>query len=108
MHPAGPFGEPRPVTILPGFAQPAWLLALLLVPVVIWFWLRQTRGAVRYSSAAIVPVAGARGRRARRLGAALRASALVALIVALAGPRWPDPGTRLPAYGISIVMVVDV
>jgi Ca-activated chloride channel family protein len=30
------------------------------------------------------------------------------LIVALAGPRWPDPGTRMPTEGIAVAMVVDV
>src|SRR5262249_20199084 len=42
------------------------------------------------------------------LGAILRGGALTLLVLALAGPRWPDPGTRLPTYGISIVMAVDV
>jgi Ca-activated chloride channel homolog len=38
----------------------------------------------------------------------LRAVGIAALVIALAGPRWPDPGTRLPAEGIAIVMVLDV
>jgi Ca-activated chloride channel family protein len=38
----------------------------------------------------------------------MRGLALLLLIIALAGPRWPDPGTRLPTFGISITMVVDV
>jgi Ca-activated chloride channel family protein len=38
----------------------------------------------------------------------LRAAGILALVVALAGPRWPDPGTRLPAEGIAVVMVLDV
>jgi Ca-activated chloride channel family protein len=43
-----------------------------------------------------------------RARAGLRATGLVLLILALAGPRWPDPGTRIPARGIAIAMVVDV
>jgi hypothetical protein len=38
----------------------------------------------------------------------LRAAGLVLLIVALAGPRWPDLHTRIATQGIAIVMVVDV
>jgi Ca-activated chloride channel family protein len=38
----------------------------------------------------------------------LRAAGLAALILALTGPRWPDPGTRLPVEGIAVVMVLDV
>jgi Ca-activated chloride channel family protein len=38
----------------------------------------------------------------------LRSAGLAALIVALAGPRWADPGTRLPVEGIAVVMVLDV
>jgi Ca-activated chloride channel family protein len=38
----------------------------------------------------------------------LRAAGLAALVVALAGPRWPDPGTRLPAEGIAVVVALDV
>ena len=94
--------------ILPAFAHPWWLLALLLVPLLVWWWLWQGRAAVRYSSAALVPLPGRRGDWSRRLGAGLRGAALTFVVLALAGPRWPDPGTRLPAYGLSIVMVVDV
>lgn len=32
---------------------------------------------------------------------------LIFLILAVAGPRWPDPGSRLPTEGISIALVVD-
>lgn len=93
---------------MPTFSQPWWLLALVVVPLLIRWWLRQNRAAVRFSSAGLVTQAGRRGDRARRLGAGLRAVGLTLLIIALAGPRWPDPGTRVPTYGISIAMVLDV
>jgi Ca-activated chloride channel family protein len=38
----------------------------------------------------------------------LRGLALVLLIIALAGPRWPDERTRITTDGIAIMMVVDV
>ncbi len=38
----------------------------------------------------------------------LRAAGLTALVLAVAGPRWPDEGTRLDTEGIAIAMLVDV
>lgn len=42
------------------------------------------------------------------MGVWLRGAALALLIVALAGPRWPDATTRIATHGIAIAMVVDV
>lgn len=44
---------------------------------------------------------------ARRGGIVFRVIGLLFLVVALAGPRWPDEGTRLPTEGISIAFVLD-
>jgi len=33
---------------------------------------------------------------------------LALLALAMAGPRWPDAGSRIPAEGVAIAMVVDV
>ena len=38
----------------------------------------------------------------------MRALGLLLLIVALAGPRWPDLRTRIATEGIAVMMVVDV
>src|SRR3982750_3677398 len=65
------------------FANPRLLLLALAVPPLVWWWLRQRRGA-------------------------LRAAALVLLVGALAGPRWPDLRTRIATEGIAVVMLVDV
>jgi Ca-activated chloride channel family protein len=91
------------------FSQPLYLLLLLAVPPLIWWWLRQGRGSLRYPSTELLaglPVG--RARRARRVGAALRALGLGLLVVALAGPRWPEVGSRIPTEGIALVMLVDV
>src|ERR1700683_4800421 len=94
---------------MPSFAS-AWLLLLLpLAPLAAWAWLRRRPAALRYSDIRLVAdLPPGRSRRARFGGATLRALGIAALVVALAGPRWPDPGTRLPAEGIAVVMVLDV
>src|SRR5712692_6845171 len=94
---------------MPEFSQPWLLLLTATVPVLVWRWLRRYRGALRYPGTAVLAeLPAGRGRLARWGGAALRAAGLVLLIVALAGPRWPDLHTRIATQGIAIVMVVDV
>ena len=94
---------------LPSFANPILLLLLLLVPPLVWWWLRRGERALRYSATTIMEgLPAGRERWLARARAGLRAAGLVFLIVALAGPRWPDPGPRIPARGIAIAMVVDV
>lgn len=95
--------------MFPEFAQPLWLLLLLLVPLLLgWNYLRR-QSSLRFpqvSALQALPAGNTRG--ARWGGPALRATALVLLIVGISGPRWPDPGTRIPTEGIALVMVVDV
>jgi Ca-activated chloride channel homolog len=94
---------------MPDFAHPKFLLLLLSVPPLIWWWLRRRGSAVRFPGLGIfkgLPVG--RGRMARWGGAALRAGALTALALAVAGPRWPDVRSRVETEGIAIVMLVDV
>ncbi len=91
------------------FADPIYLLALLPVPLLIWWWLRQRRNALRYPDATLLAgLPAGRVRWARRGGAALLGSSLVLLIIAVAGPRTPDLRTRIDTEGIALVMVVDV
>jgi Ca-activated chloride channel family protein len=95
--------------MLPEFAQPYWLLLLLALPPLLWWHYRQGRGGLRYSDTrSLVVLPPGRSRWARWGGTILRGSALALLIGALAGPRWPDPGTRLPTEGIALMMVADV
>jgi Ca-activated chloride channel family protein len=94
---------------MPRFSQPWLLLVAALVPFLMWRWLRGYRGAFRYPDIALLahlPVG--RCRIARWGGMGLRAAGLLVLIVALAGPRWPDLRTRVVTEGIAIAMVVDV
>jgi Ca-activated chloride channel family protein len=94
---------------LPEFAQPWWLLLALLVPPLLWWWHNGRRPALRFSDTVILrALPRGRSRGAVWGGLGLRGAALLLLIVALAGPRWPDPGTRIPTEGIAILLVVDV
>jgi Ca-activated chloride channel homolog len=84
-----------------------WLTPL--APLVVWWWARRPRTAVRFSDTSLF--AGSRGGRAWRAvwcGAALRGLACLAIVLACAGPRLPDLKTRIPANGIAIEMIVDV
>lgn len=97
------------MSLFPVFSRPWLLLLLVLVPALLWLWRRRSGAGLRFSDAlGLRGLPPGRGRRAVRAGAGLRALALVLLILALAGPRWPDHGTRIASHGIAIAMVVDV
>jgi Ca-activated chloride channel family protein len=94
---------------MPDVAHPWLLLLLPLAPLAAWAWLRRRRTALRYADVrSLAELPPGRSRRARLGGALLRGGGLAALVLALAGPRWPDPGTRLPAEGVAVMMVLDV
>lgn len=89
------------------FREPVLLLlALLAIPV--FLLARRAPGRILFSSLALLPpaVAGWRSRLAW-LPDALLALALVALVVALAGPRIGERFSRIQREGIAIAMVVD-
>jgi len=89
-------------------ATPAYLLLALGVPPLLWWWWRRPRRALRHSVAgrlAGLPVG--RAWLARVAGVVLRGLALLLLVLALAGPRWPDLQTPIKTEGIALMMVVD-
>jgi Ca-activated chloride channel family protein len=92
------------------FAQPLVLLLLQLpLPALILWWAWRRRSALRFPQVdTLRRLPKGRSRWAQRTGVALRALGLAALIIALAGPQWPDEGSRLPTQGISIALVLDV
>jgi Ca-activated chloride channel family protein len=97
------------VSFWPEFDQPAWLALLPVVLVVMLNWLRRSQVAARFPDVSVAEAINTRrGTWARWWGTGLRCLALVALVTALAGPRWPDPGARIPTEGIAILLVVDV
>jgi Ca-activated chloride channel homolog len=91
------------------FTNPEFLWLTPLAIVVVWWWARRPRPALRISDTTLFEgLQGGRAWRARWGGSALRGLGCLALILASAGPRRPDERTRLPAEAIAIVMVVDV
>lgn len=89
------------------FREPL-LLMLVVLAVPVFLLARRAPGRVLFSSFALLP-AGGRGWRARLawLPDALLALALVALVLALAGPRIGERFSRIQREGIAIAMVVD-
>jgi Ca-activated chloride channel family protein len=81
----------------------------LLVPLLVWWELARKRLALRFSDAGALRGLPA-GRRpvAHWLGLGLRAGGLALLLLAVAGPRWPDRGSRIPTEGIAIAILLDV
>ncbi len=97
------------MSLLPTFTRPSFLFFLLLVPPLIVWWFRQGRPSLRFSDIRLVTdIEASRTGSPKWLGLVLRTIALILLIIALAGPRWPDLTTRIPARGINIAIVVDV
>ena len=89
------------------FRQPLFLFAVLLAPLV-WMWASRLPAAVTYSSLALMDTAPASWRsRLGGLPPLALALAVVALAIALSGPRTGDAQSRESREGIAIVMVVD-
>jgi len=91
-------------------ANPYWLFALLLLPLVAWLKGRRGRpAAFVYSSVGLA--AGLTRARRSRAGAflsALRWLALAVFIVALAQPRLMKSETKVTASGVDITVAIDM
>lgn len=95
--------------MLPHFTTPEYLWLLLLVLPLLWWWLRRRRNSLRHPVVReLATMPDGKAGLARWGPGVLRCVALSLLILALAGPRWPDLHTRIETEGIAIVMLVDV
>ncbi|WP_417736263.1 vWA domain-containing protein [Rosistilla oblonga] len=85
-----------------------WLLLLALLAPLVFVWASRRPSMLVYSSLAILDQ-GPRSVRVRlaKLPALLMALTLIALSIAIAGPRTPDAETRISREGVAIMMVVD-
>src|SRR5262245_43483682 len=94
---------------MPEFAHPACLILLVLAPLAAWGWMRRRGPALRWPAVSeLTGLPPGRSNRSRIAVATLRGLGVAALVIALAGPRRPDRGSRLPVEGIAIQVVLDV
>jgi Ca-activated chloride channel family protein len=90
------------------FAQP-WFLLVALLAVVAWWWSHRGAGRIVFSSLRALPAGGTTWRtKLAWLPDAMFALAVLALAIALAGPRGGDRNHEIRREGIAIVMAVDV
>jgi len=90
------------------FADPWFLIAAPLAVLAVW-WSMRSSGRVKFSSLRALPVGGDTWRTAIAwLPDALFGLAVVALVIALAGPRAGDRNARIRRDGIAMVMAVDI
>lgn len=90
------------------FAQPWFLVALVLVVPALW-WSRRSSGRVVFSSLRALPAGGHTWRtRIAWLPDALLALAVASLVIAVAGPRAGDKSARVRREGIALALAVDV
>jgi Ca-activated chloride channel family protein len=93
---------------LPEWAYPAWLLFLPLVPVLLIWWRRRGGRRLPHPAVRFLMLPVGRSRWVERLSLWGRGLGLALLLVALAGPRWPEGGERERTEGIALLLVLDV
>ena len=92
-----------------GFAYPLALLLLPALVFVLWYTRHLRTGALVHSRAGtLTGLATRQARTLARLPAWLRLLALIALIVALAGPRTGASAVNIDAEGIAMVVALDI
>lgn len=90
------------------FANP-WALLLTVLAPLAWWWSHRSSGRVVFSSLRALPVGGQTWRTELAwVPDVLMALAVVAFVVALAGPRRGDRESRVRREGIAIMMAVDI
>lgn len=95
------------------FASPAWLLLLLLLPLLSWYVrrLQRRRGAITLRFSDVQPALSAHASwrmRLRPLLSLARILCLAAIIVALARPQWVLAREVVHGQGVDIVLALDI
>jgi len=91
------------------FRDPLFLLLLLVLPPVIYFYLKQGRGSLRYSSVKNLKNFPPSWRiRLRPLLLFLYCAATALFVIALARPQKGIEETKITTEGIDIILTVDV
>jgi Ca-activated chloride channel family protein len=86
-----------------------WFLLAALAAIPAWWWSRRSSGRVVYSSLAALPARSTTWRTAVAwVPDVLIALAVVALAIALAGPRKGEETSRIRREGIAMVMAIDI
>jgi len=89
--------------------EAAWLLLLLPLAWPLWKWRERHRPTLHHPDMRFLPAEPSRRVNwARWLPFIGRLLTTLLIILALIGPRWPVPGSRIPSEGIALVFVLDV
>jgi len=93
------------------FYSPWWLMALLLVPLYLWFELhfkRERKAMLPFSRLGLLRRLKPRPSPWNYLYPALRALLIVVLVLAIARPRWGKGRQDVQGEGVDIVIALDV
>ena len=91
------------------FDNPAWFMALLLIPVIWYFYKRSVKkkkaAAIMFSNISLIKEAGAGKSKAKEILFYMHILLIAVLVIALADPHIPLKQT---SEGVNVVMVLDV
>ena len=91
------------------FAEPVWLLALLVLPLLVVRYRRQRPGSLQFSTLNHVHnLPASFWTRMRGVVFALKLIALAVIIMAMARPQSGDTVVDVTADGVDIILVLDV
>jgi Ca-activated chloride channel family protein len=94
---------------MPNFAYPWMLVIAPLAVLLVWRWSRRSRPGVSHALGhTMSALPSGKSRIVSGTSVGLRGVGCLALIVALAGPRWPDPGSRYTTRGVALFLILDV
>jgi len=86
-----------------------WMFLVILVALPALWWSSRSAGRVVFSSLRVLPDGGGTWRTALAwIPDAMIVGAVIAMAIALTGPRRGDESSRIHREGISIMMAVDV